>query len=353
MIITRTPFRMSFFGGGTDLKEFFEKYGGSVLSTTFDKYCYVRVREMPAVGKFYEESRISGVKQTTKIKEAEAHPAVRQAVKMMEMRQVNVSRSTDLPERSGLGTSSAFAVGMLHAFYILKGMRPDKRELADDAIYLERVLCREKGGWQDQIAVSFGGLNRINFAPDGYEVIPIPVSPARKERLNRNLMMFFTGSTRFSSEIQKANESEYRRHVEVLKKMMSMVDEAEKILLNHNRSLDDFGFLLDETWQLKKKTGAAISNDAIDVMYEKAMKAGALGGKLLGAGGGGFLLLYVREEKQESVRGALQEFQSVPFRFEEKGTEVIDSGPESHVTGSQSVFPHPAGDISGRADSFF
>ena len=204
MIITKTPFRMSFFGGGTDMKEFFEKHGGAVLSTTFDKYCYVNVRHLP---RFFDYSTELCYSQTERVTDVEQirHPAIRNAMKMLDMHEIRLTYESDLPARSGLGTSSSFAVGMLNAFHALKGKYADKGRLADEAIYLERTLCNEAGGWQDQIAASFGGLNRITFSADGYEVRPVIISPDRKRRLNENLVMFFTGFTRFSSEVQEAN----------------------------------------------------------------------------------------------------------------------------------------------------
>ena len=206
MIITKTPFRMSFFGGGTDLPEFYKKYGGSVISTTFDKYCYVNVRHLPRFFDFKTHLTYSKMEYVNTVDEIE-HPAIREAMKMLDMHELRLIYDADLPARSGLGTSSSFAVGMLNAFYALKGKYIDKRKLADDAIYLERVLCKEAGGIQDQIAASFGGLNRIYFSGDKYEVNPIIISDNRKKILNDNLMLFFTGFSRLSSEIQKNTAS--------------------------------------------------------------------------------------------------------------------------------------------------
>lgn len=199
------------------------------------------------------------------------------------MHEIRLMYEADLPARSGLGTSSSFAVGMLNAFYALKGKYADKKKLADEAIYLERVLCQEVGGWQDQIAAAYGGFNRINFGPDGYEVLPIIVSPERKEKLNNNLMMFFTGFTRFSSDVQKANTADHQENKKAqLKKMHELVNEAEKVLVNKDKDLDDFGRLLDITWKLKRQTGSAVSTNSIDSLYSRGIEAGATGGKLLG-----------------------------------------------------------------------
>lgn len=228
------------------------------------------------------------------------HPAIRNAMKMLDMHEIRLTYEADLPARSGLGTSSSFAVGMLNAFYALKGKYADKKKLADEAIYLERNLCQEAGGWQDQIAASFGGFNRINFNADGYEVLPVIISPERKKQLNQNLMMFFTGFTRFSSDVQKANAAGKTDKTEQLKEMLSLVGDAERVLTDKERDLDDFGRLLDHTWKLKRQTGSAVSTNSIDELYAKGMAAGALGGKLLGAGGGGFLVFYVQPERQDA-----------------------------------------------------
>ena len=292
MIITQTPFRMSFFGGGTDFLGFYDEHGGAVLSTTFDKYCYVTVRHLPRFFEYSTHLTYSKTEYVTSVDEIQ-HPAIRNAMKWLDMHEIRLTYESDLPARSGLGTSSSFAVGLLSAFYSLKGKYADKRRLADDAIYLERVLCREAGGIQDQIAASFGGLNRINFSRDGYSVHPIIISTERKQALNDHLMLFFTGFSRFSADIQENTKTVLKDKTKQLLEMKSLVDEAEKILTDKNIHLDDFGKLLDYTWHLKKGISSAISTNSIDEQYSKAIRAGAIGGKLLGAGGGGFLLFYV------------------------------------------------------------
>ncbi|MBQ5399461.1 MAG: kinase [Ruminococcus sp.] len=330
MIITRTPFRMSFFGGGTDMENYFRENGGAVLSTTFDKYCYVNVRHLPRFFEYTTELTYSKSERISNVDDIK-HPAIRNAMKMLDMHEIRLTYDADLPARSGLGTSSSFAVGMLNAFYALKGKYADKKKLADDAIYLERELCEEAGGWQDQIAASFGGLNRINFSEDGYEVLPIIISPERKRALNDNLLMFFTGFTRFSSDVQKANSSSSPKEKNaMLKEMHRLVDDAEKVLTDKNADLDDFGRLLDHTWKLKRQTGSAVSTNSIDDLYAKGVEAGALGGKLLGAGGGGFLVFYVQPEYQENVRKAMSDLMYIPFEFENGGTRVIHYSPESY-----------------------
>jgi len=330
MIITKTPFRMSFFGGGTDMESFFREYGGAVLSTTFDKYCYVNVRHLPRFFDYSTELSYSKTERVTNVDDIQ-HPAVRNAMKLLDMHEIRLTYEADLPARSGLGTSSSFAVGMLNAFYCLKGKYASKKKLADEAIYLERVMCEEAGGWQDQIAAAFGGMNRIEFNKDGtYDVRPIIIHPDRKKQLNDNLMMFFTGFTRFSSDMQKANQSGYDEKIKQLQQMYALVDEAEAVLEDKHSDLDEFGRLLDKTWRLKRQTGGAITTNSIDALYEKGIAAGALGGKLLGAGGGGFLVFYVAPDKQQAVMDAMSDLLYVPFKFEDGGTRVIHYSPESY-----------------------
>ena len=329
MIITKTPFRMSFFGGGTDMESFFMENGGAVLSTTFDKYCYVNVRHLPRFFDYSTELSYAKIERVTDVNDIQ-HPAIREAMKMLDMHEIRLTYEADLPARSGLGTSSSFAVGMINAFYALKGKYADKKKLADAAIYLERELCKEAGGWQDQIAASYGGFNRINFNSDGYEVLPLIINPERKRQLNNNLMMFFTGFTRFSSDVQKALASNKADKVNQLKEMLALVDEAEKVLVDKQSDLDEFGRLLDHTWRIKRKTGNTVSTNSIDELYDKGLKAGALGGKLLGAGGGGFLVFYVEPDKQEKVKKAMEDLLYIPFEFEDGGTRVIHYSPETY-----------------------
>ena len=328
MIITQTPFRMSFFGGGTDFPGFYREHGGAVLSTTFDKYCYVNVRHLPRFFDYTTELSYAKTERVTDVESIE-HPAIREAMKMLDMHEIRLTYEADLPARSGLGTSSSFAVGMLNAFYALKGKYADKRKLADDAIYLERVLCKESGGIQDQIAASFGGFNKISFNADGYTVSPVIISPERKLRLNDNLMLFFTGFSRFSSDIQVEAEKSLKSKEAKLLEMLQLVDEAEQVLTSKT-DLTEFGKLLDYTWKLKRGITSKVSTDSIDAIYDKAIKAGATGGKLLGAGGGGFLLFYVETEKQKNVLEALNNLLYVPFEFETAGTQVIHYTPESY-----------------------
>lgn len=330
MIFTKTPFRMSFFGGGTDIQDYFKEYGGAVLSTTFDKYCYVSVRHLPRFFDYKNQLTYSKIEKTMEVDEIE-HPLVRNAMKYMDMHELCISYDADLPARSGLGSSSSFAVGLLNAFHALKGHYADKEQLAREAIYVERVLCGESGGWQDQIAAAYGGLNRIDFGVNGFEINPVIIQKKRKEQLNKNILLFFTGFSRFSSMIEKEKAKAIHDKTADLREMAKMVDIGERILTDRHGDLDDFGRLLHESWQLKRGIGSCVSTDVLDEIYLKAIQNGALGGKLLGAGGGGFFIFYVPEERHGAVREALSQLLYVPFQFEESGTKVLYYRPEDYI----------------------
>ena len=330
MIITKTPFRISFFGGGTDMPSFFNEYGGAVISTTFDKYAYVNVRHLPPFMPYYTELCYSRFERVNDVNDIE-HPAIREAMRMLDIHEIRLTYEGDLPARTGLGTSSTFAVGMLNAFYSLKGKYVGKRKLAEDAIYLERELCKEAGGWQDQIAAAYGGLNRIDFSNNQFKVTPIIIHPEKKKQLNDSLMLFFTGISRFSSDVQKDTMSNQDKKLAQLKEMLSLVDDAQSILESKHSDLNEFGRLLDHTWRLKRDTGGKISNNSIDALYERGLKAGALGGKLLGAGGGGFLLFYIEPDKKEALLKEFDELMHVPFAFEDEGTSVVHYNPIVYI----------------------
>lgn len=329
MIITKTPFRISFFGGGTDYSDYYKEYGGSTLSTTFDKYCYVTVRHLPHFFDYTSMVCYSKVERVKCVEEIE-HPIVREAMKYLDMQELLISYDTDIPARSGLGTSSSFAVGLLNAFHALKGQYVDKQQLAEEAIYLERVLCKEDGGSQDQVAASFGGMNRIDFLDGGIHVSPVIISKEKKQNLNDNLMLFFTGFTRHSSEIAREQKREIQNRLSELAEMKTLVEEAEAILTIKGKSLDEFGKLLDYTWKLKRSISKSISNNGLDEIYARAVKSGATGGKLLGAGGGGFFIFYVEKEKQKNVKKELKDLLHIPFRFENDGSQVLYYRPEDY-----------------------
>ncbi|MGN1375298.1 MAG: kinase [Prevotella sp.] len=330
MIITKTPFRMSFFGGGTDMPEFFNEHGGSVISTTFDKYCYVNVRHLPPFMPYVSELVHSDIERVNTIDEI-VHPLIREAMRLHDIHEIRLTYEGDLPARTGLGTSSTFAVGMVNAFCALKGKYMSKRMLADEAIILEREILKEHGGWQDQIAAAYGGFNRIDFKDNGYSVRPIIIRPERKKELDSNLMLFYTGVQRFSSMIQANTYSDPKAKINQLKEIKGLVDEAESILTNNNISLNEFGKLLDLTWKLKRETGSKVSTNSIDELYARGIKAGALGGKLLGAGGGGFLLFYVDKDKRQSVSKELNDLMEVPFNFEDEGSTIIHYQPIVYI----------------------
>lgn len=321
MVITQTPFRISFFGGGTDFPDFFNKYGGSVISTTINKYCYVNVRDLPPFHEFKTELiylEREKINNNAEIK----HPLIREAMNWFNLSNLRVIYDADLPARSGLGTSSSFAVGLISAFYSLTGKFVDKKKLAKDSIYLERFLCKESGGIQDQIAASYGGFNRIDFNENDFTVKPITISKDRIKELDNKLLLFFTGYSRFSSKIQDKFIENIDKKNDILNQLKNTVDKAEQILIGDG-NLDEFGKLLDFAWELKKSTSNEVTNENINEYYNKAKKAGALGGKILGAGGGGFLLFYVSEENQMTVRSALSDLMEVNFNFENGGTRVI------------------------------
>lgn len=336
MIITKTPFRMSFFGGGTDMPSFFNKYGGAVISTTFDKYCYVNVRHMPPFHPYISELVHNRFERVNTIDDIE-HPLIRECMRLHDIHEIRLTYEGDLPARTGLGTSSTFAVGMLNAFCALKGKMMSQRELAEEAIRVERDILQEYGGWQDQIAAAYGGLNRINFSDGEFTVSPIIISPERKRELDQNLMLFYTGIQRFSSEIQADTFAKPIDKTQQLLDMLQLVDEAEKILCDKNTPLNEFGKLLDTTWKLKRGTGAKVSNGSIDELYNAAIKSGAVGGKLLGAGGGGFLLFYCEKEKQPLLIKALEKLMVVPFNFETGGARVLYYAPQEYSPRKDSL----------------
>lgn len=311
------------------MPSFFNKHGGAVISTTFDKYCHVNVRHMPPFHPYISELVHNRFERVNNIEDIK-HPLIRECMRLHDIHEIRLTYEGDLPARTGLGTSSTFAVGMLNAFCALKGKMMSKRQLAQEAIHVERDVLKENGGWQDQVAAAYGGLNRIDFKDGDFSVHPIVISPERKKELDENLLLFYTGIQRFSSEIQADTFAKPIDKVLQLKDMLVLVDEAEQILCNKNTPLDEFGKMLDTTWKLKRGTGAKVSNSSIDELYSKAIKAGALGGKLLGAGGGGFLLFYCEKEKQEALKKALDQLMIVSFSFENEGTQVLYYNPTQY-----------------------
>lgn len=324
MFTTRTPFRMSFLGGGTDFPAYFNEYGGCVLSATFNKYSYVTVRELPALFDYKNQFTYSKIERFNSPDELE-HPLVREALKYIDIDRVQIAYDADLPARSGIGSSSSFAVGLLNELHLLKGEKLSKMELAKEAIHLERNLCNEAGGVQDQLAVAFGGLNRITFDADGYKILPVEISHRKKKEFNENLLLVFTGFSHFSGEVSVTQQNNIPLKIAELNEMKKLVDEGERILVSGS-DLDDFGRLLDYTWKLKRALSDRISTEEIDELYASAIKAGALGGKILGAGSGGFMLLYVTKDKRENVKKIFDPSRIIPFEFEDDGTKLIYGG---------------------------
>lgn len=324
MIISRAPFRVSFFGGGTDYPAWYREHGGAVISSTINKYCYITCRYLPPFHDFKFLVRYYKREETQTIDDI-VHPSVRECLRAMEInRGVDIVHHADLPARSGLGSSSTFTVGLLHALYALKHEMPSKRQLAVSAIRVEQDRIGENVGSQDQTAAAFGGLNRIDFGgSQEIAVTPLILAPERRERLQDHLMFFFTGFARTADEIAKEQVSRMVENRSGLKRMIKLVDEAQAALLDKADGLADFGRLLHEQWMLKRDMSSKITTPVIDEMYAAGRKAGALGGKLLGAGGGGFLLLYVDPERQPAVRKALQKLLYVPCRFEFLGSQII------------------------------
>jgi D-glycero-alpha-D-manno-heptose-7-phosphate kinase len=323
MIITRTPLRVSFFGGGTDYPTWFREHGGAVLATTIDKYLYLHVRYLPPFFDFKSRIVWSQIEQVQKPSEIK-HPAIRGVLEWMKINEgVEILHHGDLPARTGLGSSSSFTVGLLHALHALRGELVSKRALAEKAIYVEQTVLKENVGVQDQISSAFGGLNRIDIRPDGsFEVVPLVVQAERLASLQTHLLLVYTGLSRHASEIAAEQVSTMGSKTAEMRAMLEMVDEGEKILASTG-SLRDFGRLLDDAWQRKRSLSSKIAPAMVNEMYDAARKAGADGGKLLGAGGGGFMLIFVEPEKRAAVKRSLGKLLSVPFKFERGGTQLI------------------------------
>ena len=323
MIISRTPFRISFFGGGTDYPVWYRENGGVVLNTTIDKYCYISCRFLPPFFGYKYRIRYSLREEKCDITQIK-HPTVRECLKFMRIEQgIEMVHTSDLPARSGIGSSSAFTVGFLNALYALSGRMVGKRCLASNAIYVEQDVVGESVGSQDQVAAAFGGVNRIEFnGKENFFVQPMTLNQRRITELQNHLMFFFTGFSRTASEIAGEQIQNTAAKTAELRRMREMVDEAVNIL-NNGADIEAFGELLDESWRLKRSLSSRVSTDTIDTMYETALKAGAIGGKLCGAGGGGFMLLFVPPRKQRHVRKALNNLLHVPFNFETLGSQII------------------------------
>ena len=328
MIISKTPYRISFFGGGTDHPLWFKENGGKVLSTTFDKYCYINIRYLPPF--FDHKYRIvySVIESVNKVNEI-IHPAVRETLNYFKnSKGLEIHHDGDLPARSGLGSSSTFTVGLINAMNSLHGKSSTPFQLANSAIHVEQDLIKECVGSQDQISAAYGGFNEIEFYKDGsFSVEPQIINLEKKNSLNDHLMLFYTGVSRFSSEITESQLSNMKNCSSQMHELHEMVDEGSKILMNPKTPIEEFGKLLNLAWKNKKSLSNKISNKEIDQCYAAAIKAGAIGGKILGAGGGGFILFFVSPENQINVKNALSGLTLVPFNFENSGSKIVVNQP--------------------------
>ena len=323
MVISRTPFRISFFGGGTDYPGWYRKNGGKVLATTINKYCYISARHLPPFfGHKYRiaYSNIENCKFLNQI----VHPSVREVIRFSKIREgLEIHHDGDLPARSGLGSSSSFTVGLLNALYALKGKMVNKKQLAKESIYIEQKMIKETVGSQDQVNAAHGGFNQISFHRGGkISLKPVTISRKRLEELQNHLMFFYTGIVRISSNVAKTFVPNIHQKEKQLFGMNKMVNQALNIL-NSRKDINQFGELLNESWQLKRSLSSMVSNSIIDELYQRALSAGALGGKITGAGGGGFLLLFVPPSHQAKVRKKLNKLLYVPIKFENEGSRII------------------------------
>jgi D-glycero-alpha-D-manno-heptose-7-phosphate kinase len=337
MIISRTPYRISFLGGGTDYPAWYRRHGGAVLGVTIDKYCYLTCRYLPP---FFEHRFrvVYSIIESCRTVEEIRHPAVREVLRFLNVeRGVEVHHDGDLPARSGIGSSSAFTVGLLHAIYALQGRMPSKHQLATEAVHVEQERLQETVGSQDQVLAAYGGLNQICFQPNGeISVRPITVARERIQQLNQHLMLFYTGIKRTAADIARTyveNVDERKRQLRI---MRDLVEEGVA-LLNSDKDIGLFGELLHEAWQVKRSLSDKVSNDAVEEIYARALGVGAVGGKLLGAGGGGFLLLFAAPEDQQRVREALCQLIHVPFEFDFSGSQIIFFDPERDYSRADEI----------------
>lgn len=324
MIITRTPFRISFFGGGTDYPAWFSEHGGAVLATGIDKYCYISCRRLPPFFDHRHRIVYSRIENVTSNDEIE-HPAVRAVLNWSGIENgLEIHHDGDLPARSGLGSSSSFTVGLVHVLQALKGRMCSKDQLAKDAIHIEQNIIGENVGSQDQISAAFGGFNRIEFHRNGrFDVSPVILPTSRSQELRDHFMLFFTGFSRIASEVAQSKIANLKKRAQELHSMRKMVDQAIDILQDERIAIEEFGDLLDRNWSYKRSLSDRVTTPEIDAIYNTAKRAGAIGGKLLGAGGGGFMLFFAKPEKQAEIRRRLEKFIHVPFDFDDMGSRIV------------------------------
>ena len=324
MIISKTPFRISFFGGGTDYPEWYHENGGSVLATTIDKYCYISCRHLPP---FFEHkhrivySKIESVKTTEEIQ----HPVVRAVLSNLSITDgLEIHHDADLPARSGLGSSSSFTVGLINVLNALKGLQISKQDLAKQATYIEQEVLKETVGSQDQVLAAFGGFNRIDFHPDdSFNISPVIINKDLVEQLQSHMLLFFTGLSRFSSDIARDKVSNFTNRFQELTQIKEMVDEGMSILQSPSTPIMDLGKLMHESWKLKRSLSVKVSTPKIDEIYEAGIKAGATGGKILGAGGGGFILFFAEPKNHKKIRERLKSLVHVAFHFDDVGSKIV------------------------------
>lgn len=335
MIISRTPYRISFLGGGTDYPSWYRKHGGAVLGVAINKYCYITCRDLPPFFEHHYRVVWSKIENCNSIDEI-THPAVRATLKFLNYeRGVEIHHDGDLPARSGMGSSSAFTVGLLNVLYALKGQMPEKRRLALDSIHIEQDIIQETVGSQDQVFAAYGGLNFITFhADDEFSVKPVTISTERSQDFNNHLMLFYTGIMRTASDVADSYVSKIENIDRQLRITNDMVKEGLSILTG-NHDLKEFGGLMHEAWQVKRSLSNLVSNPQIDEIYQQALDTGALGGKLTGAGGGGFLLLFVPPNCHDKVRECMNKLINVPFKFEHFGSQIIFFQPEENHLGNE------------------
>ena len=337
MIVSRTPFRISFFGGGTDYPSWYREHGGAVLATTIDKYCYLTCRYLPPFFEHRYRLVYSRIENCHEIQEI-THPAAREVLRFMQMaRGVEIHHDGDLPARSGMGSSSAFTVGLLNALYALKGQMPSKHQLAMESIQVEQEMVKETVGSQDQVMAAYGGFNHVSFHSNGeITVRPVALAYDRICELNSHLMLFYTGIKRTAAHVAKSYVDQIGEKKKQLHVMREMVDESVSIL-NSGKDLAKFGELIHEAWRVKRSLSSHVTNSDVDAIYEAARAAGALGGKLTGAGGGGFMLLFAPPSRHDAIRQRLNTLLHVPFEFEFNGSQIIFQSHEVDYSAAENA----------------
>ncbi len=323
MIISKTPYRISLFGGGTDFPEWFNNYGpGLTISTSIDKYSFLRLRELPPFFKHkhrFVYSRIELINNKNQI----LHPVIRETLKYLNINKgIEIHHNGDLPARSGIGSSSSFSVGLLNVLFKFLNKKIDKKKLAEIAIKIEREILNEKGGWQDQVIVSYGGLRLTKYSNNSFYTRKIKIPKKKILELNDNLIMIYTGSSRYSYNIQKKIVNNSKQNIRLLSEICSLTKDAFN-LINNQKNYSDLGNMMHETWLIKKSLNSEISNSHLDEIYKKARKSGALGGKILGAGKAGFMIFFCKKELRKKIIKSLSDYLHIPFKFEETGSEII------------------------------